>query len=125
MTTVANCLETDSVRQPTNGNSGSYPLFMSPLLIDLTNMSLKIPPPKLSSFQIKWLNNHLMTTTLFHVIRDFCKRAHSFKMDVTSNLCSLKKLLSYGNDSGDITKRYFFNEETHKKSQRTLINATS
>ena len=65
---------------------------------------------------------------------------------MTSNLCSLKskilpqispkganfltavcaifstpKISSYGNNSGDITKRLLFDEATHKKSQKTLI----
>ena len=41
-------------------------------------------------------------------------------------IISTPKILSYGNNSGDITKRLFFDDEaTHKKSPKTLINTTA
>ena len=43
--------------------------------------------------------------------------------EILSPLNSLK-ITFYGNDSEEITKRLFFDEATHKKSQNTLINMT-
>ena len=95
--------------------------------------------------------NREIDSKLFSNVGDFCKRAHPFKMDINSNLCSPKskilpqisskvanflsaicaiistpKILSYGNNSGDTTKRLFFDEATHKNpkdlDQYNLLN---